>query len=314
VATAPGGAPRHDAWAEAIPHIEGLTVLLLGHDSMGLAYDGGGFAADYGPAEKSALVFGDLSALVFDLDHGGALNEIAIDLHCTDVNITGLSAQGDGLEIYAASKDFVATHGTPDAYLAGLPKYVEESVQTALVYEIEDQIDPPMGGEDLAAQQSWTEDDQAALRAHALTLWYGLGGRNFCLNLRVQSGISESDEEAYADVSVQDRDGVPAHGLQWAFHTLFTATSNLTRFDGYEWEYNDGAHNRRSGYNQYAMDVLEEEIHADDTPDMSNHAILAAPDKVRDLVAQVRGRGLNNEDADKILEIGRKHMRMASAW
>jgi hypothetical protein len=258
-----------------LPHMHGLTGLLFRSAQVKQTLYGG-FHVDMDELQASILLFADGSFMRFS--EVGYLQEDELDLREPDFQIEDLFKQDDDIEVLGATPDLLAKHPDLKQWQASVPKTPDyDDISDAIASAIVDQDDPPVDDQDLASSSNWSDEDASSVEEIVILAWAGLGMTKPC-DIRIMSSTEEGDE-AYIENESHDRDFDP-QDMDEKLHDIITTFINLADFIGQSWEYNDGAHDRKSGYSPYSECVAH--VSFDPSCDISKHALLSAPDRLRE--------------------------------
>lgn len=204
-----------------------------------------------------------------------------------------------------ASAGFLAQHGSIDAWLAD-----ERSVHAAkvgagedeenpgggaylvsvIMEAVEDIVDPEMDFDDFIDTENWEQAEVDALEEKILVIAKASG-------LSGTAGITISScwDKCPATVDIFCSSSPQNEGVATMIETAIRALEDLDRFEGAYTEYNDGAHDRRSGYSDYPKTVVDIEFDGDE---FSAHDRLAARKELRAMLTEA---GKSPEEIEAIL-------------
>lgn len=233
----------------------------------------------------AVILFEGGTALFFQ---GGALSESEIDLGEVAKDFPVMFDRHCGLEVIHASLGFRRAHGDVEAWAANLPEELEEDLygdlQTVLLVEIGDLIDPPSDGVDMSDQMNWSSQDIQALQQTLALAWMAMRTRAG-VSIEIQSACDDTDAEIemtlFGEPDCKDADNTD---LIKSYEDLVRGLVDLNSFEGTSWEYNDGPTDRMSGYSQYTIELLSCEIDPLSSR-LSSHQILSARPEIERLLA-----------------------------
>lgn len=231
---------------------------------------------DRTPWEGAVVIFEDLTGLWFD---GEILSEYEMNLADATLEFPTLFARDSRLQVVAASHGFKMAHGSPETWRRSLPENFEEigetDIHTLILIEIEDLVDPPCESVDMSDQSNWSAQDEVALRETLTLAWLAMQvpcGVEITLHTAWQDCTHEKEASLFAH---SDTRTVESQELILLYFELLDGLDDFDRYQGCEWEYNDGARDRLSGYSPYPVVLLSLDIDPD-TPSISSHQKIGA--------------------------------------
>jgi hypothetical protein len=275
-------AAMNEDWLIAItPQVPALSGIALRH---------GSFPTILLFADGSFIRTGDYDEVLLD-EVSGSFEDPAFET--IDDN--------EELQFLAATQGFTPDHGPLDAWAANRPSdlpdgFYSNAIDTILE-AIEYDNDPLIDGMNMKGEESWSAEQATALEEIITDAYLALNIHPDC-NIDVFSSCEETESDGDIQIWAGKSHEISEQILT-PYCALVLTLVDLDAFDGFEWEYNDGAGDRLSGYSQYPRRVCGFEF---SYGDHSQHERLRAitrmtarltekgiaPDKIEQLLTQIK--------------------------
>lgn len=239
------------------------------------------------------LLFQDNTVIAFD-DDDEARQDI-LDLRGSEIEIDTPFTANAEVEVVAASAAFLARHPDLDAWKAALPEEIDGDDIDAIGQAIIEEDDPHIDGIDMTGSENWTHDEVEELDALLTEIWLAFGSE-LKLSATIYSAFEEDGGSIYANIMSSISDEI-INPIEKNYEKIVHLLVDLDGFEGHEWTYNDGAHDRVSGYGESSRAVTSIEI---DPADFSQHERLAAR---KSILTKLVGAGLSEDEAEALITI-----------
>jgi len=251
-----------------------------------------------------------------DLTHAAAstlISWIAEEVACGDIEVFAVSpalAARGGVQSWlkAGTQDGAEPAGDPEPEenqessetLYPVGRHALASILERVFEEIED---PKMDDEDYISEQNWDDDDVDRIEDTLTTIVAAVGYREN-ISIEIVAGWQNSKAEILISANTDTAEQAAQVQL---IEELIGVLVDIDVFIGAETEYNDGASDRRSGYDDYAKTVGIFEI---DINSLSAHKLMSAQGDIKAMLSKA---GVTPNGIEALFSIGRAGSAAAPA-